>query len=324
MSRSLIIAGMHRSGTSALAGALNALGVDFGPQTMPSSEANPKGYFEHVGIYRAHELLLAKLSRSWSDLRPFPENWLHNPLVNEFRQTLKELIQQDFGSSSLWGVKDPRMCRLLPVWFYLFDELEITPSVLIPIRHPTEVSESLWRRDGLDREQGGLLWMLHLMETEQATRGRPRMFLRFSDLLADPNKIISQVADAFQLDWPNREQATILNEFIEPALHHNQATEKFDHFGRGSQLIRQGWQVASQETGAPQDQSLLWDELRSTYCNVLKKFDQNYLDEIGNLKARLSYLELTLQDHNQLLEKLVLSNRNSWYQKLRWGRKKLS
>lgn len=322
MSRSLIIAGMHRSGTSALAGALHALGVDFGPQTMPSSEANPKGYFEHVGIYRAHEVLLAKLSRSWSDLRPLPEKWLQQPVVNEFRQTLKELLQQDFSTSRIWGVKDPRLCRLLPVWLPLLDELKIAPSVLIPLRHPAEVSESLWRRDGLDREQGGLLWLLHLLETEQATRGRPRMFARYSDLLADPNKMISQIADAFQLNWPNPEQTELANKFIEPALRHNLATEEFDHFGRSSQLIRQGWQVALQEIEDSQDQSQLWDELRSTFCNVLKQFDRHYLDEIGNLKARLSYLELMLQDHNQLLEKIVLRKRNPWYRKLRWGRKK--
>ena len=45
----LLVLGMHRSGTSALAGTFSQLGLRLGDELMPATaDANPKGYFEHV------------------------------------------------------------------------------------------------------------------------------------------------------------------------------------------------------------------------------------------------------------------------------------
>ena len=221
MNRSLIIAGMHRSGTSALAGALSALGVEFGPQLMPANQQNPKGYFEHIGIYQSHELLLAKLSRSWSDLRLLPENWVNSCFAQECRLALKDLLEKDFSNFSLWAVKDPRLCRLLPLWIPMLDEMSINVSFLIPIRHPAEVAESLFRRDRMDHEQGSLLWLLHLLEVERATRGFPRMFVLYRDLLADPCATMTKIGDELQIDWPKSDFRSVLNEAVESGLRHN-------------------------------------------------------------------------------------------------------
>jgi len=46
--KAVIILGMHRSGTSALARVVNLLGVDLGKSFLPPDPANPSGYWEHV------------------------------------------------------------------------------------------------------------------------------------------------------------------------------------------------------------------------------------------------------------------------------------
>src|SRR6266446_4116031 len=48
--KAVVVLGMHRSDTSALCGALNLLGVDFGKHLMPATKWNEKGYWEHAEI----------------------------------------------------------------------------------------------------------------------------------------------------------------------------------------------------------------------------------------------------------------------------------
>ena len=63
--RSLVILGMHRSGTSALAGLVQLLGVNLGEDLLPAMpEVNEKGFFEHQEILDIHEGLLKSLG--WS------------------------------------------------------------------------------------------------------------------------------------------------------------------------------------------------------------------------------------------------------------------
>ena len=58
MQKLVIILGMHRSGTSALSGALAQMGVDFGKRLTSPSRHNPKGYLEHPEIVTLHDSLL--------------------------------------------------------------------------------------------------------------------------------------------------------------------------------------------------------------------------------------------------------------------------
>src|SRR6266446_6985151 len=59
--KAIVVLGMHRSGTSALCGALDVLGVNFGKHLMTANEANTKGYWEHPEIVALHDELLRSL-----------------------------------------------------------------------------------------------------------------------------------------------------------------------------------------------------------------------------------------------------------------------
>ena len=70
----LIVLGMHRSGTSALAGSLRFLGVNLGEYLLEPNQSNIVGYFEHQSIYQIHEKLLQELNSSWDDVRNLPDD----------------------------------------------------------------------------------------------------------------------------------------------------------------------------------------------------------------------------------------------------------
>ena len=56
------------------------------------------------------------------------------------------ILQRDFQHAKVFGLKDPRMCRLMPLWFRIFDAAKIDPFFILSIRHPSEVAGLLRRR----------------------------------------------------------------------------------------------------------------------------------------------------------------------------------
>ena len=201
-STGILILGMHRSGTSATAGALPILGVPLGERMVPAAADNPLGYWEHAQIVTVHERLLAGLRRTWEDVRPLPENWLDCEPAKRAETELAELIDHEFSGLPLWGAKDPRMIRFLPLWCRLLDRLGVRAKFLFVVRDPEEVAASLAVRDGIAAGHARLLWLQHLVEAEVATRQRPRAMIDYASLLADPEKTLQTAGAALAITWP--------------------------------------------------------------------------------------------------------------------------
>lgn len=219
----LLILGMHRSGTSALTGVLAMAGADPGPSLIPGVEGvNPKGFWEHSEIVAIHERLLATLGSSWDDCRPLPVNWWERGDVSEYRCELIAVLQRDFGHSPLWILKDPRLCRLLPLWLEILNDFGATPHFVICLRLPQEVAASLTMRDGIPSEMANLSWLTHLIESERWTRDAPRVLITYEQLLADWQSVVQRVAQDLSLQLrPDAEAASRIDAFLEPALRHH-------------------------------------------------------------------------------------------------------
>ena len=219
----IIVLGMHRSGTSALSGMLHYLGVDFGEQLMtPVKSINDKGFFEHIGINRIHDAILKTLKYHWSDLRPLPEGWWKTPRIEAHKEELKKLITKEFGDSALWGMKDPRACRLLPIWLEIIDEMNLEPFFLICMRHPDEVARSLYQRDKMKPFVSNVLWLWHVLSAEKLTRSYRRSIVFYSDLLNDWRKISDSLELQFELIWPNNPNVVskTMSDFLDQSLRH--------------------------------------------------------------------------------------------------------
>src|SRR5580700_667524 len=78
----VLIFGMHRSGTSALAGMLNFAGLDLGGNLTPGHKDNPRGFFEHDEIWQIHDQLLRETGTSWRDIRQLPPHWRQHPAAD--------------------------------------------------------------------------------------------------------------------------------------------------------------------------------------------------------------------------------------------------
>ena len=147
--KTLVILGMHRSGTSMLAGSLQEAGLELG-DVITKAPHNQKGNRENGAIMFMHEDLLACNGGSW-DHPPETVRW------EQLHKAVRDLFISGFNETAMWGFKDPRTLLTLDGW------LEVLPGVQFVgiFRHPSLVALSLNRRNKLPFEQGLRLWEVY-------------------------------------------------------------------------------------------------------------------------------------------------------------------
>jgi hypothetical protein len=193
---------MHRSGTSALAGVLAKMGADLPQDLMPANEFNPDGYFESLLAYKLNDALLGSAGSSWDDWHAVNMDWYGSPRKQEYILRAQEMLTQEFGASSVFVLKDPRICRLVPFWNEVMEEVGITPRFVCTHRNPVEVAASLTRRNGWTESQGLLLWLRHVLDAEADSRGRKRAFVSYDRLLSDWRGTIGRIGADLEIRWP--------------------------------------------------------------------------------------------------------------------------
>ncbi len=177
-STAIIVLGMHRSGTSAVARTLGLCGATLPRESLPPNEHNETGYWEPEAVVRLHDEFLSDNASWFDDVGALPPNWHNSQLASAYAERLGEALEDAYGEAALWVVKDPRLCRLLPLWRGVLDQLKVAPLVVLPVRNPLEVAASLSRRDNFTRSKSLLLWLRHFLEAEVASRDIPRSFVQ--------------------------------------------------------------------------------------------------------------------------------------------------
>ncbi|WP_193603591.1 hypothetical protein [Pseudomonas fluorescens] len=215
----VIVLGMHRSGTSAIAAGLEQLGLTMGSSLYQGDEWNPKGYFEERQVVEFNNRLLTSLDRRWDS--PLPPELVGGDRWQEYIDEAVELVQGLFGEAPAWGFKDPRMCQLAPFWGEVFVQLEVKPQLMMVVRDPAEVAHSLARRDGISVDRAAWLWMTHLLGAlEYLDISEDMRFFAFDDLLFQPAAFLSGVAHWLKLTPDQDTVDRFARDFIAPTLSH--------------------------------------------------------------------------------------------------------
>lgn len=139
------------------------------------------------------------------------------------------LLEMSFKDAPVWALKDPRICRLAPLWFKAAMLAgSSSGSALIVCRDPREVCRSLNARDGLAPGVSSLLWMQHVMEAERHSRGMPRTMITYHQLIRDWPSVVERIGRELGLDWPlSVASATAeIDEFISADYRHHEFAEE--------------------------------------------------------------------------------------------------
>jgi glycosyltransferase involved in cell wall biosynthesis len=203
----LLVLGAHRSGTSAFTRVLNLLGADLSSYLLPETPDNPRGFWESAELVNIHEEILATAATSWDDWRPFNPAWFESPLAKAYKERLLSWLARDFGASAFFVIKDPRMCRLVPLWRDTLREFGAQVKAVIPIRNPVEVAASLESRDGFTPVKSYLIWLRHMLDALRDSKDLPRCVVSYDALLSDWRLTTTRIARRLDVTWPRSSAA---------------------------------------------------------------------------------------------------------------------
>lgn len=139
----VVVLGMHRSGTSATTGVLNALGVHVGERLLMKGRMND-AHYEDRDFLRTNESILRRLGGRWDDP---PRIEAIEKARTHYDAHIRQLIKRK-DKRRLWGWKDPRTCLTATLYVpHLSD-----PRYIYVMREEDATVDSLIRRSGRDVE----------------------------------------------------------------------------------------------------------------------------------------------------------------------------
>ena len=194
----VMVIGMHRSGTSALTGALEAAGLFVGPPQalMPADIGNPDGHLELQDVGDLNEEILAHFGGSWDGPPSFPDGLLADPDADIFVQRARHLVESSLGDRP-FVLKDPRLALLLPLWRRaLLDRL----CAIVIVREPNAVAWSLALRDGFSPLSSFALWSSYYRAAIEGLSGLQVHVCQYTELVEDPTSVLTAVTASLR-DW---------------------------------------------------------------------------------------------------------------------------
>jgi hypothetical protein len=328
-SQTIIIAGMHRSGTSLTTSILQQAGVFIGDQLLGTAVSNPKGHFEDRDFLMLHiDALVAQGLSS--------EGWVtagQLAVPEQLWSRAQELCDRRQQAHALWGWKEPRTTLFLDFWKQRLPQAK----VVLPYRSPWAVIDSLFTRgDAAFTHNPNFaiaVWLTYNRAVLEFYQQYPDdCFLFHCDVLkTDEAGFIEKLRHKFAVPLTVPDQP-----LFDPAVMHNQvhdthrSTLLARHFPETLEVYTalqqaadmptaQTWQapVAQESDEAMYQAWMLEDWRANSYCRREKQQLKKELQELQAIHADELQAMQAARDHWQATVAAMEANRfwqlrNAW------------
>jgi hypothetical protein len=270
--RLVLVVGVGRSGTSLLAGILGQVGFHIPQPEVQADDTNPRGFGEPRWVVDFHTRLLRERRVTVNDARPAAwESTGAAAGIAAVREELRGWLTAQLAESGAVVVKDPRTVWFLPLWMRCAAEAGVPISCVTMLRHPAEVVASARRSYGpwqTDMSRTAA-WLNVILETEHATRGTPRAFVRHEDLLADWAGETARVGERIGsplLAGLDRARFPQVDGFVDPTLHRNRVRwDELDVVPRLRDMAEGTWQSMQVLATSGDEPHAALDDARAAY-----------------------------------------------------------
>jgi len=276
----LLVLGMHRSGTSSVAGTLVHLGAQEPRTLLPPNPDNERGFFESIEFMQLNDRILWSAGTTWDDWRAVTSDWFNSPAALEFERQAREVIAAEFGTAPLAMIKDPRFCRIMPFWSRVFDSTGHDLRIIMPVRSPLEVAQSLAHRNGVPLSKGVMMWLRHVLDAEAASRHLPHAFLDWSEFLADWRNVLQRVGERLGVQLPrllNETAGAEVDSYLSASLRHNVVSdEELAAHPEMNQWVMATYQATRSLAKDPDSSSArqTLDQVRNDFDRASKAFER--------------------------------------------------
>jgi len=301
----IVVVGMHRSGTSALARVFSLLGAALPRNLNPAGLGNETGHWEPEAAVRLNDQILDLAESSVNDVHGPSDAWLKSPEALAFVDDLAVLIADEYGEEPLLVLKDPRVALLFPLWRAALAKLNIRCVVVVIARNPVEVALSLTKRQGLTgdwqswpMERGGLLWLRYNLAAEEHTRDVDRAFCTYSTLLDDWRAVARRLGKDLKIKWPRSiaKAGAGIDRFLSRDLRHHREADVLD----GRTGVWSSWiapiysELLRAEAGRAPDPGV-FEAVKKSFDDVHACLQQPLPQPSGELPERIALERSTAQ-----------------------------
>lgn len=231
----LFVLGPQRSGTSALTRVLSLCGGTLPAAMLGADANNPAGYWEPRAAISLNETILRRLGTNWYDpsLR-FLGGSAVEPAEKKACVGKIAAYLSTLPAAPLMVIKEPRITTLSDLWFQAARLAGFDVASVIAVRHPQEVISSIAKSWHVSPALASALWLKCNILAERNTRGGPRVFVDYANLLDDWRREMKRISTELgvQLDSPDDDA---IEEFLTPGLHRQR------HCGPVTDLFGSDW-----------------------------------------------------------------------------------
>lgn len=267
----VLILGAGRSGTSTLARALIALGIEFGSQFKRPTRKNPRGFFEEANMLAISKQVRRAMGLRAEHVRLLTDaDWQQADLTT-LSQQMRVAIEQAMQDAQIWGFKYASTGRILPFWLPLLEEMAVQPAFVFAYRNPLSISAS---RKHLDPNRGiqqksDLEWLANVVPYLHLTRGHPLVVVDYDRMIEAPGCQLERLSEGLGITADSQQKQEFTQEFVRPDLRHNrQAPAALAADNTLHPLVRRAatlLESLASSNGPPSDDFWLqWSDLRQT------------------------------------------------------------
>lgn len=309
----VLITGTGRSGTSTMSGTLHHLGMYVPGPYLGADKSNPKGFFESRWAKRFHAAICERADIHVFDSRPEAFELVRQAVTDADRRKLTNFIAKKSADVPQLVVKDPRTVWVQRLWREAAQANGLATAYLSMLRHPAEVigSRSTYyaRAAGEDAESvrrkrkryeilNVARWINNSIINERETRGQPRAYVRYLDMLKDWRAVVRPLQEQFGLQFSEDLAAgggVAVDKFIDPSLNRHMVTwENLDVPRDLTELADQVWeqlQLIADADGEHREASAQMDALALAYEERL--FEASAVDkDRADARVRIARLSV--------------------------------
>ena len=222
----LFVLGMHRSGTSAITGALRLCGAWVGEETelTDANAENPLGFWERRDMRDLCDRMLHSAGADWWKIADFDPKAIPRVELAEQRQEFEKIISV-LDKYEAWVIKEPRLCLLLPILRHYVKN----PVCIHIYRNPLEVARSLQTRNRFSISAGLALWEVYNLHALNASEGLPRISLSYESIMLHPLETLDALVkelEGLATGHPIKPDRGLIERFIDKSLYHQRASDE--------------------------------------------------------------------------------------------------
>ena len=216
----LFVLGMGRSGTSAVTRVLSLCGGVLPAELKGADSHNPRGYWEPRATLSLNEAILRRHGSVVFDpsVRVLEDGAFD---AEERAARIADICAflTRLPAAPLVVIKDPFITVLSDMWFEAARLAGFDVATVIAVRHPQEVIASQVAAGPMSPELSSAVWLKANLLAERHTRGVPRVFVEYANLLDDWRREIARISQALAIDLSTRDEGAIEG-FLTPDLRH--------------------------------------------------------------------------------------------------------